>query len=231
MQMIKLTMYGVREWGVSGIAALILIVFFIILANRGYAGLGISLAIFTFVLWLAVAAFFRVPNRIIPTQPDLIISPADGLVKDINIIKDCEIDVFKGMDVVKIGIFLSVFDVHVNRAPYDFTVTSKQYRPGKYLDARNSNCAKENEAMTIAGTAGLNGEQFPLAVRQISGAIARRIVCPPEIGDKLVKGQIYGMIKFGSRTEIYLPASERFALQVKVGDRVYSGTSIISTIK
>jgi phosphatidylserine decarboxylase len=229
--MIKLTMYGVREWGVCGVIALILIAIFVHLAARGHMTFGISLAVFTLVVWLAVAAFFRVPVRVIPAAPELIVAPADGVVKDITILKDCEIEPFKGMEVTRIGIFLSVFDVHVNRAPFDFTVNYKKYRPGKYLDARNGDCAKENEAMTIAGNADFKGLSFPLGIRQISGAIARRIVCPPESGLKLSKGEIYGMIKFGSRTELYIPASDRFIVQVKVGDRVYSGSSVMVQIK
>ena len=229
--MIRLTMYGAREWLGSGIIALILIAMFIFIAVKfQYPILGAMLIGFTVIVWLAIAAFFRVPDRVIPQDPALLVSPADGLVKDIELISNCEIDVFKGMDVVRVGIFLSVFDVHVNRAPCDLTVEYKKYREGKYLDARNGNCSKENEAMTIGGTANANGMVFPVAVRQISGAIARRIVCPPEIGAKYKKGEIYGMIKFGSRTELYLPAEKDIVLSVKVGDRVYSGSSVVGRI-
>ncbi len=229
--MIRLTMYGAREWLGSGIIALILIAVFIFIAVKFHQPVLASLLIgFTVIVWLGIAAFFRVPDRIIPQDPALLVSPADGLVKDIELISNCEIDVFKGKDVVRIGIFLSVFDVHVNRAPCDFTVEYKKYREGKYLDARNGNCSKENEAMTIGGIANAGGLVFPVAVRQISGAIARRIVCPPEIGGKYKKGEIYGMIKFGSRTELYLPAERNIVLSVKVGDRVYSGSSVVGQI-
>ena len=229
--MIRLTMYGVREWLGSGIIALILIAIFLFIGSKyQHPVIGWSLAGFTVVVWLAIAAFFRVPDRVIPSNPALLVSPADGLVKDIEMISNCEIDIFKGVDVVRIGIFLSVLDVHVNRAPCDLTVEYKKYRPGKYLDARNGNCSKENEAMTIGGTANADGLVFPMAVRQISGAIARRIVCPQEPGVKLKKGEIYGMIKFGSRTELYLPAEKNIVLSVKVGDRVYSGSSVVGKI-
>jgi phosphatidylserine decarboxylase len=224
-------MYGVREWLGGGIIALALIAVFIFIAAKFHQPvLGSLLIGFTVLVWLAIAAFFRVPDRAIPQDPALLVFPADGVVKDIELISDCEIDVFKGMDVVRIGIFLSVFDVHVNRAPCDFMVEYKRYREGKYLDARNGNCSKENEAMTIAGAASAGGLVFPVAVRQISGAIARRIVCPPEIGAKYKKGEIYGMIKFGSRTELYLPAEKNIVLSVKVGDRVYSGSSVVGRV-
>ncbi len=224
-------MYGVREWLGSGIIALILIAVFIFIAVKFQQPVSGSLLIgFTVIVWLAIAAFFRVPDRVIPQDPALLVSPADGMVKDIELISNCEIDVFKGMDVVRVGIFLSVLDVHVNRAPCDFMVEYKKYREGKYLDARHSNCAKENEAMTIGGTANAGGMVFPVAVRQISGAIARRIVCPPEIGAKYKKGEIYGMITFGSRTALYLPAEKDIVLSVKVGDRVYSGSSVVGRI-
>lgn len=115
-----------------------------------------------------------------------------------------------------------MLNVHVNRAPAELAVESKYYREGEYLDARNSECARRNEAMTIAGTASAAGKKFPMAVRQISGAIARRIVCPVEPGRQLKKGEVYGMIKFGSRTELYLPL-DGVEINVKVGDRVYGG--------
>lgn len=229
--MIRLTMYGAREWLGSGIIALILIVVLILVAVKFHQPVICGVLIgFTVIVWLAIAAFFRVPDRIIPPDPGLLVSPADGVVRDIELISNCGIDLFKGVDVVRIGIFLSVFDVHVNRAPCDFIVEYKKYREGKFLDARNGNCSKENEAMTIGGTANACGLVFPVAVRQISGAIARRIVCPPEIGAKYKKGEIYGMIKFGSRTELYLPAEKDIVLSVKVGDRVYSGSSVVGRI-
>ena len=123
-----------------------------------------------------------------------------------------------------------MLNVHVNRAPAELAVESKYYREGEYLDARNSECARRNEAMTIAGTASAAGKKFPMAVRQISGAIARRIVCPVEPGRQLKKGEVYGMIKFGSRTELYLPL-DGVEINVKVGDRVYGGETVMATVK
>jgi phosphatidylserine decarboxylase len=180
------------------------------------------------VLFLAVAAFFRNPCRRIPANPLLIISPADGTIKDIVEVDDFNLPPFNG-PAVRIGIFLSVFNVHVNRAPAEMTVEKVSYREGEYLDARDEGAVQRNEAMTISGTAVADDKTFPVAVRQISGAIARRIVCPVKPGEKLKKGEIYGMIKFGSRTELYLPVG-RAEINVKVGDKVSGGSSVLATL-
>lgn len=222
-----LSKFGLREWGLSGLIALVLITGFIVLANYYAPITGFSLALFAFICWLAIAAFFRNPCRDVPRDVQLIISPADGVIKDIGVVSDHGIEPFAGQDALRIGIFLSVLDVHLNRAPSALELTYKHYRKGRYLDARNPNCAKENEAMTIGGTATINEFEFPMAVRQVSGAIARRIVCPVEIGDKIERGAIYGMIKFGSRTELYIPVSDDFEVQVSIGDKVSAGTSVM----
>ncbi|MFA7229965.1 MAG: phosphatidylserine decarboxylase [Victivallaceae bacterium] len=225
-----LTKFGIREWGGSGIIALALIGLCVWLALKHSPVAGISLGSLVFIIWLVIAAFFRNPSRTIPAGGELILSPADGVVKDIEVISNCEIDCFKDGKALRVGIFLSVLNVHLNRAPCELTVEYKQYREGRYLDARNPNCAKENEAMTIGGKAMINGVSFPIGIRQISGAIARRIVCSTTIGSKLAKGEIYGMIKFGSRTEIYLPVSDDFKLKVNIGDKVFAGVTTIATL-
>lgn len=218
-----LSKFGLREWGLSGLIALALIAAFIVLAVYSAPITGFSLALFVFICWLGIAAFFRNPCRDVPRDIQLMVSPADGVVKDIGIVSDHGIEPFAGQDALRIGIFLSVLNVHLNRAPSDLELTYKHYRKGRYLDARHPNCHKENEAMTIGGTATINDFQFPMAIRQISGAIARRIVCPVEIGDKIERGAIYGMIKFGSRTELYIPVSDDFEVKVQIGDRVTAG--------
>lgn len=227
-----LTHYGIREWGGSGIIALILEAGAFWLLNNGCFGLGLGLMIFIALIWLALAAFFRSPRRKIPNGSNLILGPADGTVRDIEVV-DFDMPPFdaQGGKALRIGMFLSVFNVHVNRAPADMKVMDKRYREGRYLDARNSNCAKENEAMTISGAGSIDGVKFPVAVRQISGAIARRIVCPVEPGRELKKGEIYGMIKFGSRAEIYLPDDGSFEIKVKIGDKVRSGTTVVAVKK
>ena len=227
--MMTLTRYGLREWGTAGLITLVILIGCWYLIRHGHPGWGWSVAAVVVVLFLAFAAFFRNPSRTIPADPAVLVGPADGVVRDIEVVEDFNFPPFDGK-ARRIGIFLSVLNVHVNRAPAELEVESKFYREGEYLDARNNECAKRNEAMTIAGTATAGGKRFPLAVRQISGAIARRIVCPVDPGRKLRKGEVYGMIKFGSRTELYLPV-DGFEINVKVGDRVYGGETVMATVK
>ena len=227
--MMTLTRYGLREWGTAGLITLVILIGCWYLIRHGHPGWGWSVAAVVVVLFLAFAAFFRNPSRSIPADPAVLGGPAVGVARDIEVVEDFNFPPFDGK-ARRIGIFLSVLNVHVNRAPAELEVESKFYREGEYLDARNSECAKRNEAMTIAGTATAGGKRFPLAVRQISGAIARRIVCPVDPGRKLRKGEVYGMIKFGSRTELYLPV-DGFEINVKVGDRVYGGETVMATVK
>lgn len=227
--MMTLTRYGLREWGTAGLITLVILIGCRYLIRHGHPEWGWPVAGVVVVLFLAFAAFFRNPSRTIPADPAVLVGPADGVVRDIEVVEDFNFPPFDGK-ARRIGIFLSVLNVHVNRAPAELEVESKFYREGEYLDARNSECAKRNEAMTIAGIATAGGKRFPLAVRQISGAIARRIVCPVDPGRKLRKGEVYGMIKFGSRTELYLPV-DGFEINVKVGDRVYGGETVMATVK
>lgn len=225
--MMTLTKFGLREWGSALIVALILWSGCYALIRCGHPVAGWSLAAFVALILFAFCAFFRNPVRTIPSDPLAVTSPADGVVRDITYM-DCFEQFPEGVKTVRIGIFLSVLNVHVNRTPVAMQVLSKHYRPGEYLDARNPDAGKRNEAMTIVGV--LAGrEKFPVAVRQISGAIARRIVCPDYVGKKLDKGFVYGMIKFGSRTELYLPADQVKVL-VNVGDAVKGGESILAEI-
>ncbi len=224
-----LTRYGIREWGGGGIIALLLLLIFIVVAVYVNPIIGSVPAILTAICWLAMAAFFRNPVRLIPDDPSLLVSPADGVIRDIEIFDSCPIEGFEGKT-VRIGIFLSVLDVHLNRAPCDLRVIAKTYREGRYLDARHPDCSKENEALTIAGIGNVPGHTFPVAVRQISGAIARRIVCQAGIDSELERGSIYGMIKFGSRTELFLPATENISVTAAIGDRVYAGKTALAKV-
>jgi len=124
----------------------------------------------------------------------------------------------------RIGIFLSVFDVHTNRAPIDGRIIYREHHAGLCLDARNPDCSVKNEAMTWA----FENPRATLVVRQITGAIARRIVGWSQVGDRLEKGERFGMIRFGSRTEVYLPLSA--TVLVKVGDRVAGGATAIARL-
>lgn len=166
--------------------------------------------------------FFRDPEREIPPGDDVVVAAADGVVADIVEIDENEVLKAKCQ---RVGIFLSVFDVHVNRTPIAGKIIYRQHHPGKYLDARNPECSKLNEALTWA----FEGAKATLVVRQITGAIARRIVPWAQVGQSVEKGFRFGMIRFGSRTEVYLPLDAEIA--VKIGDKVAGGQSVIARLK
>jgi len=166
-------------------------------------------------------AFFRDPNRIAPADPNAIVAAADGKVTDIIEIEEAEVLKTKTR---RIGIFLSIFDVHTNRAPIDGRIIYRQHRVGLCLDARRPECSEKNEAMTWA----FQNSRATVVVRQITGAIARRIVGWAKVGDELRKGERFGMIRFGSRTEVYVPLNA--TVPVKVGDHVAGGLTIIARL-
>ena len=168
--------------------------------------------------------FFRNPNRIIPHGEGVVVSPADGKVV---LIEELEHDEFVGGPVVQIGIFLSIFNVHINRTPIAGRVIGLKYKKGKYLNALRPESAKENEQLAVK----LEGTTAPyrrMVVRQITGAIARRIVCWLKPGDELSKGEQLGMIKLGSRTELVLPKEPGLKILAKLGEHVQAGSSILA---
>lgn len=175
---------------------------------------------------LLLLCFFRDPPRQIPAGRHTVVSPADGKVTDITAMDQAP---FIDGPAVRIGIFLSVFDVHVNRAPFPGKVTGIEATPGKFLDARDPEAANVNNANTLA-LAPIRSDKPIMAVRQISGKIARRIVCCVQKGESLHRGQRIGMIKFGSRTELYIAATLNPAWQVSVGQKVFGGTTIVCRV-
>ena len=172
-------------------------------------------------LLLYTFAFFRDPERAVPADPAAVVAAADGIVTDIVEIE--EPDSLKSR-AQRVGIFLSVFDVHTNRAPIDGRVIYRQHRKGLFLDARRPECSEKNESMTWA----FQNPRVTIVVRQLTGAIARRIVGWAQVGDELKKGERFGMIRFGSRTEVYLPLAA--TVLVKVGDRVAGGSTVIAQL-
>lgn len=175
----------------------------------------IPAAVTTLVL-LAFLAFFRDPARTPPARADgCLISPADGHVS--AIFSQAHHEATDGPATV-VRIFLSVLDVHVNRVPWDGQVLSRAHRPGRYVDVRLPASAQVNESILLALRT-MDGRRF--GVRQISGAIARRIVCLPRVGDRLRRGERMGIIKFGSTTELILPAHSE--ILAKQGDHVVGG--------
>ena len=226
----KLTGYGKKEWLGGGIAAVIFIAIFIACAQF-HQVLFLSLAGITLGLYVCFAGFFRDPNRKIPQTNNILVSPADGVIHDIELLKDVEENqFFEGKDTVRIGIDLSIFNVHLNRVPCDIEVKEKQYSEGQYNNVKTSRAVKENEAMTISCISSVNDRKFPVIIRQISGAAAKRIVCRAEPGMKYRKGDRFGMIKYSSRTELYLPAEPWMDITVKLGDKVSAGETVIAKI-
>ncbi|TET37729.1 MAG: phosphatidylserine decarboxylase family protein [Planctomycetota bacterium] len=182
------------------------------------------LIIFPVLFYGFVLFFFRDPGRKVPPGEENVVAPADGYITDIETVEEPE---FLGGKALRIGIFLSLFTPHINRSPVDGTVRYIKYHPGQFHNALHSRiCGRENEANSI----GIDNGSFPLLVKQIAGIIARRIVCTPCVGATLSRGERIGMIKFGSRTELYIPVSVNFTPKVKLGERVRAGSSIIGVI-
>jgi phosphatidylserine decarboxylase len=177
-------------------------------------------------LLLLLLYFFRDPPRRTPDAPHAIVAPADGTVVEITTLP---YDEFLGLPAVRIGIFLSIFNVHINRAPAASRVVEMRYRPGKFLNALNPKSAQENEFMWI-GMELLEAPDRRFAVRQISGLLARRIVCPLRPGVTLTRGEKFGMIKLGSRTELILPA-DVVDVRVQLGDKVQAGSHVVARWK
>ena len=164
-----------------------------------------------FFLW-----FFRDPQRKIPDTPGAVVSPADGKVTDVSVVAT------GGEKRTRISIFLSVFDVHVNRSPIAGVVREVRYQRGRFLNAMNAVSAEHNEQNIVT----LAGSGQVVIFKQIAGLLARRIVFYPKVGDLLQRGQRVGLIKFGSRVDVQFDADAR--LQVKVGDRVRGGSTVIA---
>ncbi len=171
------------------------------------------------VVCALVVWFFRDPPRDIPTEHGLVVSPADGLIVQIDPIEDPEIG-----PAVQIGIFLSIFNVHINRSSLEGSVVAVRYQPGKFLNALRPQSARENENLDVV----LQSRERPFRpfrIRQITGQFARRIVCWARPGDLLSKGEQYGMIKLGSRTELVIPRDESLEICVAIGDKVAAGAT------
>ncbi len=180
------------------------------------------IAIPFFLLFLFVIYFFRDPKPVSPEGEQLLLSPADGKIVEVKEIEDARF--FDG-PARKVAIFMSPMDVHVNRAPVDGIVEKVEYKPGKYMMAWDEKASDANErnAVFMQCDAG-----FKITFVQIAGFLARRIICDVKRGSVLKKGQRFGIIRFGSRVDLYLPLA--LEVQVNVGDRVKVGHSIIAQI-
>lgn len=167
--------------------------------------------------------FFRNPERVVPSQDDAVVAPADGKVVFVGQVQ--EERCFKG-ETVKVSIFMSVFNVHVNRAPFSGKVVDMFYNKGQFLNASLDKASLDNEQGGIMLETA-NGQR--LLFVQIAGLIARRIVTYPKVGDLLEKGERYGLIRFGSRVDVYFPAGSE--VSVRLGDRTVAGETIIGTLR
>jgi phosphatidylserine decarboxylase len=194
-----------------------------ILAVLGSAVLGLAvlpvggwflLALSGFVIY-----FFRDPERSIPTDPRLLLAPADGKIVAVNPQPN---DPGQPSGTL-VSIFLSVFDVHINRAPMSGTVVDVRYQPGKFLPAFRADTSTVNEQNIVT----LQGERTRVIVKQIAGILARRIVCRVKAGDKLSAGERFGLIRFGSRVDILIPLE--FAVHARPGQRVRGGESVLAS--
>ncbi|HIE79624.1 MAG TPA: phosphatidylserine decarboxylase family protein [Nitrospinaceae bacterium] len=177
---------------------------------------GLFAGLFLFVTW-----FFRDPERSIPEDPNAIVSAGDGRVVEIVQEKDPLLD---GV-YTRVSVFLNVFNVHVNRVPIAGKIQATRYNPGKFLNAASHKASLDNEQSAIL----LNNGHVTILVKQIAGLIARRIVCWAEEGDEYQRGQRFGLIRFGSRVDIFLP--EGTDIKVEIGDIVSGGSSIIGYLK
>jgi phosphatidylserine decarboxylase len=212
-----LTKYGWPQVVVLPILVLLGMVVLVPAPMPLWAVISIEAVLAVVLIW--VLAFFRDPNRKIPVDSDFLLAPADGRITDIETVQ--EDDFIKG-PTLRIGIFLSIFDVHINRAPCSAMVEKIFYKKGRYKDARDPQAGRLNESNDLY-LVRADAPNDRLIVRQISGAIARRIVCSVGQGQKLSGGQKFGMIKFGSRTELYLPIREDVKCLVRTGDKVKAG--------
>jgi phosphatidylserine decarboxylase len=196
-------------YGLAFIAAAVLVGWF---TQPALAVLPLLLALF--FLW-----FFRDPERVIPDAAGAVVSPGDGKVTDVSVVT------VDGAKQARISIFLSVFDVHVNRSPISGVVRDVRYQRGKFLNAMNQASAEQNEQNIVR----VEGDGQAVVFKQIAGLLARRIVFTAKVGDRLERGQRVGLIKFGSRVDVLFDAAA--VLQVKVGDRVRGGASVLAYLQ
>jgi phosphatidylserine decarboxylase len=181
----------------------------------------VELLLFAVLIWILF--FFRDPYRECPSENGVLLSPADGRITDIEVTEEND---FIGGSALRLGIFLSIFDVHINRAPCNVRVEKITYKEGRCTNAMKPASGRVNESNDLS-LIRVDDPADRLVVRQISGAIARRIVCEAKEGQKLTNGQKFGMIKFGSRTEFYVPNSENIKCMVKIGDKVKAGLTAL----
>lgn len=165
--------------------------------------------------------FFRDPERVTPDAPDALIAPSDGVVTHVHTVDDPD---FPGGRALRVSVYLSPYDVHLNRAPRAARVAAIRYFPGRFVNARHPDCARINEQLWVDL---IDRDGRHLRVKQISGALARRLVCWLAEGEEVVPGARYGMIKYGSRADVLVTPGDDVAVAVTVGQRVYAGETVM----
>lgn len=217
--MVRLTRHGFKEMLIGSVVLLA------VGSVLGWIAWPLSLIVLPVLIWLF--AFFRDPERALPVEQHSMVSPADGKVSDVT---ELENDPLVGGPCVRVGIFLSVFNVHVNRSPCDGRVTKVIYKEGKFVNAmKHGEASSDNESNTVV-LAEPHGDRPVAVVKQIVGLIARRIICDLKEGDGVQRGQRIGMIKFGSRTELYIPKWLEPTVKVSVGQTVRGAADVIATL-
>lgn len=217
---ISLTKYGWPEVIIYPAIVLTTMIIFLLFGIRFlpiWITMLIEIMLTAILVWLLL--FFRDPYRTCPSDSKLVLAPADGRITDIETVQEND---FIGRKVVRVGIFLSIFDTHINRSPCNVKVEKITYKPGKYRNAMNPKSGRVNESNDL-GLVRLESPKDRLIVRQISGALARRIVCSVKQDQELAGGEKFGMIKLGSRCELYVPARQDIKCLVKIGDKVKAG--------
>jgi phosphatidylserine decarboxylase len=169
---------------------------------------------------VAIALFFRNPERIPPTDEGLLVSPADGTVVEIQ--EGIDSANLPGVTLTRVSIFMSIFSVHINRAPISGNVKRITHSPGRFLDARDKNASSENERSSML----LAGKGDTIEVVQVAGKVARRICCWVREGDEIGRGERFGMIRFGSRLDVYM--SEEYRITAKLGAKVRAGVTALA---
>ena len=202
----------VRDGYLYGFSLLLVAGALVWLTGAWWLGI-IPVLLAAFFLW-----FFRDPERVVPSGPGMVVSPADGVVTSVGPIST------PSGEKLRLSVFLSVFDVHVNRSPIAGVVRDVRYQKGRYLNALNPDSADKNEQNMVS----VVGEGGEVVFKQIAGLLARRIVFNKRVGSRVQRGERVGLIKFGSRVDILLPGNA--SLAVKKGDRVKGGSSVLATV-
>jgi phosphatidylserine decarboxylase len=216
---------GLAEVTLSSVLTVAVVLFALIAVNAFHPVFWVLLPV-AIIPWLFILWFFRDPERQIPSDADALLSPADGTVTHVEEVSEPD---FPGGRAFRISIFLAVWNVHVNRIPRIGRVIGLRYFPGEYLDARKPDSAQRNEQFWTDLEE--NATPRRIRIKQISGAIARRIVNSLKLEEPVFAGERFGMIKFGSRTDVLVPTTDPVEVLVKVGDKVQGGSTILLRFK